>query len=152
MRIGVRGRLYTLVALFALGCAALAAALVWLQDQRALEARARQLQSLVEAATGVLEAHKKLADAGVMPEEESRKRALAIIGGMRYGNNDYFIVWGTSPEIPMLMNGRRVDAIGKPQVDQKDGTGATSIATSFARWQDRHFLEKFCGPGGLGVP
>ena len=74
MKIGIRGRLYALVALFALGCAALAAALIWLQDQRAWEARTRQLQTLVESATGVLEGHKKLADAGVISEEEAKKR------------------------------------------------------------------------------
>ena len=78
MHLGVRQRLYLLVGLFALGCAALAATLMWLQEQRAWEARARQLQTLVDAAIGVLEVHKKLADIGVMPEADAKKRALDV--------------------------------------------------------------------------
>ena len=33
LRLGIRGRLYLLVALFGLGCVALAAILIWLQSQ-----------------------------------------------------------------------------------------------------------------------
>src|SRR5579862_596223 len=84
MHLGVRQRLYLLVGLFALGCAALAATLLWLQEQRAWEARARQLQTLVDAGIGVLEVHKKLADTNVMPEADAKKRALEVISGMHF--------------------------------------------------------------------
>src|ERR1700730_11170489 len=86
----IRGRLYLLVALFGLGCVALAAILIWLQSQQAFEARKHQLQQLVAAAHGVLAAHKALADAGQMPTEEAQKRALKVIGTMWFGKSDYF--------------------------------------------------------------
>ena len=123
MRIGIRLRLYLLVAFFAIGCAALAAILIWLQEQRAWEARARQLQAMVESATGVLETHKKLADGGVVPEPEAKRRALDTITNMRYGTGDYFIVWEMSPQVPMLTTGGQRQLIGKPQIDQKDING-----------------------------
>ena len=44
MELGIRGRLYLLVALFGLGCAALAGTLIWLQSQQAFEARKQHLQ------------------------------------------------------------------------------------------------------------
>jgi methyl-accepting chemotaxis protein len=123
-RLRVSGRIYSLIVLFALGCAALAGALIWLQDQRAQDARVRQLQSLVDSATAVLDSHRKLADSGAVPLEEAKKRALATIGGMRYGNNnDYYIVWSLTPEFTMLATGGRLDAIGTPQVNQKDRSG-----------------------------
>jgi hypothetical protein len=85
LQLGIRGRLYLLVALFGLGCVALAAILIWLQTQQAFEARKHTLTQLVAVANGVLAAHKELADSGQMPVEEAKKRALKIIGTMWYG-------------------------------------------------------------------
>src|SRR4051794_37288778 len=94
MRLRIRGRLYALVALFGLGCAVLAATLIWLQYQRLLETRVRSLEALADSAIGVLESHRKLAQSGVMTEDEAKTRALTVIGDMRYGNGDYFVVFG----------------------------------------------------------
>src|SRR5215467_13282383 len=91
-RLRVSGRLYALVVLFALGCAALAGMLIWLQGQRAIAARQQSLQQLVDATIGVLDAHKKLADAGEMSMDEAKKRALKVIENMRYGHGDYFTI------------------------------------------------------------
>src|SRR5260370_41492541 len=110
MHLGVRQRLYVLVGLFAVGCAALAATLIWLQEQRAWEARARQLQALVESAIGVLDAHKSLADKGVMTQDEAKARAISVLTNMHYGNNDYFIIWGLTPEVPALASGNNTAA------------------------------------------
>jgi methyl-accepting chemotaxis protein len=90
LQFAIRGRLYLLVALFGLGCVALAAILIWLQSQQAFEARKHQLEQLVAAAHGVLAAHKALVDAGEMPLEAAQKRALKVIGTMWYGKADYF--------------------------------------------------------------
>jgi len=51
----IRGRLYALVAIFALGCGALAAILIWLQNDRAIDARRHSLEQLVDSAIGVFE-------------------------------------------------------------------------------------------------
>src|SRR5689334_7407090 len=74
MRLRIAGRLYALVGLFALGCALLTAALVYLQSQRQMDARARELEALVDSAIGVFEAHRKLAESGAMTEEDALKR------------------------------------------------------------------------------
>src|ERR1700722_5987962 len=105
MYLGVRQRLYLLVALFAAGCAVLAAILIWLGEQRAWDGRAHQLQSVVESAIGVLDVHKKLADAGAMPEAQARQRAFDIVANMHYGNGNYLLVWGMSDGVPSLANG-----------------------------------------------
>src|SRR5579864_2586366 len=105
MRIGLRTRLYLLVALFAIGCAALAGTLIWLGEQRAWEARANQLRTLVDAATGVLDAHRKFVESGAMTEAEAKRRAFDIVSNMHFGNDDYFIVWGMTPDVPSLASG-----------------------------------------------
>ena len=123
MRLRIAGRLYALVGLFALGCALLTAALVYLQSQRQMDARVRELEALVESATGVFEAHRKLAESGAMTQDEALKRALAIVEGMRYGGNDYFVVYRNEPEFMMLMSGGSKANVGKPQIDLKDRSG-----------------------------
>jgi hypothetical protein len=89
IRLRVGGRLYALVVLFALGCAVLASMLIWLQGQRSIVARQQGLQELVDTAIGVLDAHKKLADAGEMSVDEAKKRALKVLENARYGHGDY---------------------------------------------------------------
>jgi len=123
MTLSISRRLYLVVAILAFGCAILATALIWLGTQRQLEARARELQALVDSAIGVLENQRQLAESGVISEDEAKKRALSVLSSMRYGNDDYFIIWGLTPEVPMLLTGGRIDTIGKPQLDTKDLAG-----------------------------
>jgi len=150
MRLSVGLRLYLLVVLFAIGCTALAAILIWLQEQRAWEARASQLQTLVESAIGVLETHKKLADAGSLSEADGKQRALDIIMDMRYGGGGYFTVWERSPQVLMLATGGQKQLIGKPQIDQKDLNGRYFIRDmlkEFERSQHMLFHILWTRPG-----
>jgi len=123
MRLRIAGRLYALVGLFALGCAVLTAGLVYLQSQRQMDARVRELEALVDSATGVFDVHRKLAESGVMSQDEALKRALTVIEGMHYGSNDYFIVYRNDPDLTMLMTGGTKSFIGKPTIDFKDRNG-----------------------------
>jgi methyl-accepting chemotaxis protein len=121
MRLRIGARLYALVALFALGCAGLSAALVWQQGERALEARHRELKGLVNASLGIFEYHHKLAESKAMPEDEARKRAIAAITSMRYGRDDYFFV--LDENFVMVLNPVRPQNNGKLQIDVKDFAG-----------------------------
>ena len=118
MQLRINARIYILIGLFAVACGVLAFTLNALRDRDGLAARKQALAQLVDAAIGVLEAHKTLADQGVMPEAEARKRALSIIGGMRYNGSDYFFIRGLdgttllSPGTPHLVGTNR-DATAK---------------------------------------
>jgi methyl-accepting chemotaxis protein len=136
LQLGIRGRLYLLVALFAVGCAALAAVLIWLQSQQAFEARKHHLQQLVEAAHGVLAAHKALADAGEMPVDQAQKRALKVIGTMWFGKADYFTarsLVGVS-----LLN---------PADRSKEGQNRDKVVDSKGRAYSHQMTETIQGPG-----
>ncbi len=124
MRLKIGGRLYLLIALITVGCVVLTCAMIWLQNTSAFAGRARELEAVVDTATGVLEEHRKLAESGAMSLEEAQKRAIAMVAGLRYHDNgDYLIVYRLTPELPMLANGGRKDLIGKSQIDQKDKNG-----------------------------
>ena len=74
MRLRIVGRLYGLIALFAIGCAMLAAGLIWLQSRQAADARQRELTHLVDSAIRVLESQHKLAQSGAVSEQEAKNR------------------------------------------------------------------------------
>jgi methyl-accepting chemotaxis protein len=136
LQFGIKGRLYLLVGLFAIGCAALAAALIWLQAESALEARKHSLEQLVATAQGVLAAHKQLADSGQMPVAEARKRALEVIGAMWYGKADYFTARDTNG-ISLL----------NPAAPEKVGQNRDEAVDSKGRHYSRQMTEMVRDPG-----
>jgi methyl-accepting chemotaxis protein len=136
LQLGIRGRLYLLVGLFALGCATLAAVLIWLQSEQAFEARKHHLQQLVEAAHGVLAAHKALADAGQMPVEQAQKRALTVIGTMWFGKADYFTARSLAG-ISLL----------NPADRSKEGQNRDKVVDSKGRAYSHQMTETIGGPG-----
>jgi methyl-accepting chemotaxis protein len=121
MQLQIRGRLYALVAIFALGCGALAAILIWLQNDRAIDARRHSLEQLVDSAIGVLDVHRKLVESGAMAEEDAKKRALSVIAGMRYGKGDYF--FAQTPQGVVLMQPVTPGLVGKSLFDVPDAKG-----------------------------
>jgi methyl-accepting chemotaxis protein len=123
IRLRIRGRLYLLIGMFAAGCAAIAGALVWLQSERLMNARVRQLESLVEVSFGIFDSARALAASGAMSEDDAKKRALETIGAMRHGNGDYYVVWSNDAKIELLMTGGRKNTIGSSQADQQDLSG-----------------------------
>jgi methyl-accepting chemotaxis protein len=136
LELGIRGRLYLLVALFGLGCATLAATLIWLQSEQAFEARKHTLQQLVEAAHGVLAAHKAMADAGTMPVEEAKKRALDVMGTMWFGKADYFTARSLAG-ISLL----------NPADRSKEGQNRDKVVDSKGRPYSHQLTELVQGPG-----
>jgi methyl-accepting chemotaxis protein len=121
MQLQIRGRLYALVAIFALGCAALAAGLIWLQSGRAIDARRHSLEQLVDSALGVLDVHRKLVESGAMSEEDAKKRALSVLAGMRFGKGDYFFAQNRQGVV--LMQPVTPGLVGKSLIDTPDAKG-----------------------------
>src|SRR5450432_4187302 len=133
LQLGIRGRLYLLVALFGLGCVALAAILIWLQTQQAFEARKHTLQQLVTAANGVLAAHKALADAGEMSTADAQKRSLKIIGTMWYGKADYFTARNLEGISLLNPSDPSKEGINRDQIPDSKGRFYTRDLTQAAR-------------------
>ena len=121
MKFGLAARLYLLVALFAVGCAALAVPLIWLHNDRTRARSEANLKSLTELATSVLETHRKMAAAGQMSEDEAKKRALSEIADMRYAGVNYFYVM--TPQGVMVMNPAQPKLVGQSRMDVKDSRG-----------------------------
>ncbi|RTL70949.1 MAG: HAMP domain-containing protein [Hyphomicrobiales bacterium] len=113
----ISARLHFLIGLFILGCGAMAMALIWLSNERAIASRHKGLEQLADVAIGVLDAHKKMADAGTMTQEEAIKKAFAVINNMRFNKGDYFFIKDilnttlVNPGTPQTVGQRRNDAV-----------------------------------------
>jgi methyl-accepting chemotaxis protein len=121
MRLKIGGRLHVLLVMFALGCAALAGGLIFMQTSRAMEARQRELFALVDVAMAVMDFHHRQAVAGGTTEAEAKERALAALAQTRYRGSDYFFVMDS--QMVLLMNPAVPQLVGKPQLDLADADG-----------------------------
>lgn len=87
------------------------------------------IKGQVDAALSVLEFHRSQAQAGVISEEEAKRRSSAIIREMKYGTEGYF--WIDDYEgVNVVLLGRPVE--GTSRIDLKDVNG-TPIITEFLR-------------------
>jgi methyl-accepting chemotaxis protein len=135
-RPGIKGRLLSLVLLFAVGCITLAGLMISLQYERAYQARMQTLQQLTQTAHGALAAHKSLADSGQMPVAEARTRALNVIRQMWYGKGDYFTARDTNGV--SLLN---------PASPEKEGQNRDATVDSHGKAYSREMTEIVNGPG-----
>ena len=118
-RIGLR--LYGLVLLFALGCTAVAAAGIWLSNERSAHAREKSLEQIADMAIGVLSAQKKLADSGAVTEAEARKRAYEVISEMRFNGTDYVYALDKSGHV--VFHPANAKYVGTDARSMKDAKG-----------------------------
>ncbi|MDX2205054.1 MAG: methyl-accepting chemotaxis protein [Hyphomicrobiaceae bacterium] len=133
MSIGINTRLYSLILLFALGCSALTVALIWQSNQRALSARERSLENVVDMAISILEAHKKMADAGVMPEEEARRKAYAMVTALRFNKTDYLFGISSDGFIAFHPSAKFLGNAVRKNVDAKGRNWGAEMADIAAR-------------------
>ena len=136
LSLGIRGRLFALVGVFAIGCAGLAFILIQLHSQNAYEARMRSLKQLVTAAHGVLATHKELADKGEMKPDAAKKRAFDILRKMWFGKADYFTARDTKG-ISLL----------NPASPEREGVNRDGVADSHGKYYSRILTELAKDPG-----
>ncbi|MDR3493264.1 MAG: cache domain-containing protein [Ancalomicrobiaceae bacterium] len=99
----------------------MAAAAVLLERGQLVEARQRQLESLVDTALGVFAAFDGQVKAGTIAEDAARKAALAVVAQMRYGSGDYF--FAQTGEGVTVMIPPRPDLVGKLRLAEQDTNG-----------------------------
>ena len=92
-----------------------------LEDQKRLE-----LQHLVELATGIAQQEYADAQAGRVSTADAQKRAATRIGGLRYGQNDYF--WVNDLDGRMILHPTSPKLNGTNVTDLKDPTGKLFFA------------------------
>ena len=89
----------------------------WRTRAMLLEDRKVKTQHVVEVAHGIIASYHKLSQAGAIAEADAQKAALAEIGGLRYGGQEYFWINDMAPRMVMHPV--------KPELNGKDLAGMT---------------------------
>jgi methyl-accepting chemotaxis protein len=89
----------------------------WRTRAMLLEDRKVKTQHVVEVAHGIIASYHKLSQAGAMAEADAQKAALAEIGSLRYGGQEYFWINDMAPRMVMHPV--------KPELNGKDLAGMT---------------------------
>ena len=107
----ISGWLYASIAAVLLAILALEVFSLFNAYNDAVNARQREVQSLVQSAVSQLNTYHQLVLSGELTESQAQERALAQLNQQRYQGNEYFFVLDTS--VRMIGHGDRVDVRGK---------------------------------------
>ena len=121
VKLSVRGKLFALVGLFALGCTLLAGILIGSERAHLYAARDRELVALVDSVTGVFERYNRAVVAGQLSAEQARAAAYQDVAAMRYGEGDYF--FAVDREGVQVMHGVDASVVGRNRLGERDASG-----------------------------
>ncbi|HWK96508.1 MAG TPA: methyl-accepting chemotaxis protein [Pseudolabrys sp.] len=120
-RFDIRARLYSLVALSAVGLVVIVAVLINMMTSSTQTRRQMELKGLTDSVMSLVAGEHALAKAGKISDADARQRALELISRIRYDGNNYFWVNDLHPK--MLMHPIAKDLNGKDLTNNKDPNG-----------------------------
>ena len=119
IKFDIRTRLYSVVALFAVGLTIVAGTLIYFQSRAVLERRHTELKELTETVVSLVASQHAKVAAGQINEAEAKKRALELVAAIRYQGENYFWINDLAPTIVMHpikpeLNGKDAGAMKDP--------------------------------------
>jgi len=121
LKIGIGGKIWSLVGLMVVGLSILAAEGLMAMRESMVEDRRQSLRQEVETATSLVAAQQARAAKGEVSEDEAKKIAMATLRSIRYGNNDYVFI--NDYRYRPLMHPIRPEMEGADQSEMKDPDG-----------------------------
>ncbi len=121
LRFDIRARLYSVVALSAVGLIVTVAILINMLTDATRTRREQELKGLTDSAMTLVAGEHALAKAGKISEADAKQRALELLSRIRYSGNNYFWVNDLQPK--MLMHPIVHDLVGKDLTNNKDPNG-----------------------------
>ena len=123
-------RLYALVALFGIALTVLAGIALLTQWHLLRTQTVTQMELMTEAASKLIEANRKLAEAGTITVEAAKARTLAELVAMTYGRDDYFFILD---ENGIILSHPNTKLLGMDFMKQPDADGFRWIADVIPR-------------------
>ncbi len=123
-------RLYLLLVLFILSITAIAGYNLYALRSGLIAQKETELRHLAESALSIAREEQTAAARGEKPDEAARRSAAARIGGLRYGQDDYF--WINDTQARMIMHPTNPRLNGQDLSGFEDPTGKR-IFIEFAR-------------------
>ena len=121
LKLGIGGKIWSLVGLIVVGLALLAIEGLISTRQTMVDDRRQALQQIVQSADSIVASYHTRAAKGEMSEDEAKKAAIATLRVMRYGKNDYLFI--NNFQYSSVMHPLRPDMEGMDQREMKDPDG-----------------------------
>jgi methyl-accepting chemotaxis protein len=137
----------SLVALLAVSVSA-----AWQSRETRIEERKHDLTNVAHVGLSIVTEYATLAQSGALPEADARKQALERLRGIRYGEDGYFLVINSKPQ--MVMHPIKPALEGKDLAASADADGRHHYATfaSVAQAPDGGFVDYvFPHPGAASA-
>lgn len=117
----LRGKLIAMTVTTMVALAAVFSVLLFNSKNQMMDDRQAMVRSVVEAAHGTLAYYDKEAREGRLSVDDAKKSAAAAVGGMRYGQSEYF--WIHDLQHTMIMHPIKPELNGKVLDQLKDKSG-----------------------------
>ncbi len=114
-------RLYTLIAIFAVGFAGVLAFQLYTLRHNLEDFKRTELQSVVQGAVSIAQSYYDRSQAGEFTEEEAKKQALETLRGFRYQGQEYVFI--DSFDMVMLMHPTKPEKEGNDRSTEADSRG-----------------------------
>jgi Signal transduction histidine kinase len=137
----------SLVALLAVSVSA-----AWQSRETRIEERKHDLTNVAHVGLSIVTEYAALAQSGALPEADARKQALERLRGIRYGEDGYFLVINSKPQ--MVMHPIKPALEGKDLAGSADADGRHHYVTfaSAAQAPDGGFVDYvFPHPGAASA-
>ena len=137
----------SLVALLAVSVSA-----AWQSRETRIEERKHDLTNVAQVGLSIVTQYAALAQSGALPEADARKQALERLRGVRYGEDGYFLVINSKPQ--MVMHPIKPALEGKDLAGSADADGRHHYVTfaSVAQAQGGGFVDYvFPHPGAVSA-
>jgi methyl-accepting chemotaxis protein len=121
LKLGIGGKIWSLVGLIVLGLALLAIEGLISTRQTLVEDRQQALRQVVESADSIVASFQARAAKGEMTDEAAKAAAIATLRVWRYGKNDYVFI--NNFQYSSVMHPLRPDMEGMDQREMKDPDG-----------------------------
>ncbi|MEZ5833818.1 MAG: cache domain-containing protein [Dongiaceae bacterium] len=124
MRLGnlrIGRRMALVVVLSIIGTLLVGAVDAWRSRDMLMQDREVKTQHVVEVAYGIVATYYQQVQTGTLAEADAQKAALAELGSLRYGGQEYFWVNDMTPR--MVMHPIKADLVGKDLSDMTDSNG-----------------------------
>jgi methyl-accepting chemotaxis protein len=121
-RLTLNTRVWLVMAIVIVGLASLSAFSEFESRAEQMNSLAGTLRKQVENATSVLEDYRVQAEKGGMTQDEAKKRALRLIGAMRWDNGTGYL-FAFDSDLILLVHPLRAGMIGKSLRGEVDATG-----------------------------
>ncbi|MBI3445793.1 MAG: cache domain-containing protein [Magnetospirillum sp.] len=121
LKLGIGGKIWSLVALLVVGLGLLAAQSLSSMRDTLVEDRRQSLKQIVDSAVSVADGFRTRAAKGEFSEDEARRLAVETLRTWRYGSNDYVFI--NSYANSAIMHPLRPEMEGQDQTNLKDPNG-----------------------------